>query len=438
MKKIRMMIYVCFMLCACTNNPDEITTKKVPDPIETKDEALTYTNTFFGFGTKEGFYHITQKDDGKGTACQNIRYFDYASKKEIYLCDKPECDHMNETCTSYLVMNSEYSLFSYDDNLYLIENGNGSNAFQIGDRTTQGEEEPARIYKMDKDGKNRTILCELKDGFQFEQRMVVLGNNSLYIQVILEENIAVNDNTHMAITSDKKMMNVDLSTGEQHEVLNMKNKFFIGADGHKLLIEQLHYQEDLDALLARNDYDGYDKAILEADISYSLFDTKTSAIEENVLGDIYNPYIYHAQLYYINNQNELCNMDSSTREFKVLETFESGYQYELSGIMDGHIQIDVWSTDKSEAQFLKTLVYTIDKKTLTTQQLTFQEPKEPFTILGYNDTSYFMKYKQDGHMETTWAGTQQFTQDALYYGLINKEDYWNDKANFTDIVSVSQ
>ena len=107
-------------------------------------------------GSKDGYYSIHSNEDGM----MNIMYVDYKAKKRIYLCDKSECKHDNEKCTSFIDFKygaMEKTILCDDKYLYLItseyNNENGVSTY-ISYPGQEKEDEPTTIYRMDLDGSN--------------------------------------------------------------------------------------------------------------------------------------------------------------------------------------------------------------------------------------------------------------------------------------------
>ena len=49
-------------------------------------------------GRRRGFYSVVSNEDQS----KNLMYIDYASKKQVYLCDQPNCTHDSEQCNSWI------------------------------------------------------------------------------------------------------------------------------------------------------------------------------------------------------------------------------------------------------------------------------------------------------------------------------------------------
>ena len=89
---------------------------KVSSNTSKKSEKMVYIEPRKISDFDKGYYYINNED--------NIKYFDYLAKKEIYLCNKPNCKHDTEECSSYLDATKSNNLFVYNDFLYLISGTN--------------------------------------------------------------------------------------------------------------------------------------------------------------------------------------------------------------------------------------------------------------------------------------------------------------------------
>ena len=60
-------------------------------------EYLAIDSYSDGFSSSDGFYRFVAREEG-GT---NLRYIDFASGQEVYLCSSPNCNHNDESCPSW-------------------------------------------------------------------------------------------------------------------------------------------------------------------------------------------------------------------------------------------------------------------------------------------------------------------------------------------------
>ena len=245
MKKI-FIVLLGLMLVGCQSPQSQPTTnqtKKEKGDLILKEWKYLFWN---GDTSKKGYYFLKDEEEKS-----YISYYDYASKQEVYLCNKPECQHKDETCTAYLESGSSMmnQILVYGDHLYMIETmGFGMNA--LGEREQKGP----GIVQMDLDGQNRKELCRLDDGYEFELNNLIFADDELYIPVTKTQNVEVNLNETMQVTTDKNLCSINLKTGDITKVFDMKYKNILGGEGRQLIMSTMSYSEDPQKYLDEKNY----------------------------------------------------------------------------------------------------------------------------------------------------------------------------------------
>ena len=129
--------------------------------------------------TPEGYYYITENPSelGRDLWGMHIMYMDFATKKEVYLCNEPGCKHKDKNCTSVLSdeeFGDDCLLFVMNDRLWLIskdqdKENQSSTDMVIGEDGSSAESPqlPTVIYSMNRDGSDR------KKEYTFEQDVTV-------------------------------------------------------------------------------------------------------------------------------------------------------------------------------------------------------------------------------------------------------------------------
>ena len=120
-----------------------------------KGEKMVYIEPGKISNFDKGYYYINHENNRN-----NIKYFDYYAEKEIYLCNKPNCKHDTEECSSYLDATKSNDLFVYNDYLYLISGIDETETVKVsmgeeGTSISEVEEQTPIIYKMNLDGTNK-------------------------------------------------------------------------------------------------------------------------------------------------------------------------------------------------------------------------------------------------------------------------------------------
>lgn len=171
----------------------------------------------------KGYYYI---NNGK-----NIKYFDYSAKKEIYLCNKPNCKHDTQECSSYLNRLEANELFVYNDYLYLIS-GTGNvvtmscSMGEDGTSTPQVGGKPPIIYRMNLDGTNKTKLFECPSGVELTSNFIFEGNN-LYTFFLRNEMIELSKDSYTSMEISRELVKINLETKKYEEIFESKNRSII-------------------------------------------------------------------------------------------------------------------------------------------------------------------------------------------------------------------
>ncbi len=190
--------------------------------INDKAEKMVYIEPGKISNFDKGYYYINDEN--------NIKYFDYSAKKEIYLCNKPNCKHDTEECSSYLDVTKTNDLFVYNDFLYLISGTDKVEVVKVsmseGGTSIIEEEQTPIIYKMNLDGTNKTKLFECPSGIELSSSFIFQGNK-LYIFFLKSETIESSKNSYASIETTRKLVEINLATKKYEEILDSKNKKII-------------------------------------------------------------------------------------------------------------------------------------------------------------------------------------------------------------------
>ncbi len=174
----------------------------------------------------KGYYYIKDEENRR-----NIKYFDYSAKKEIYLCNKPNCKHDTEDCSSYLDMAEASDLFVYNNHLYLIS-GTGSsitisaNIGEDGTNTMQTGGSTPIIYRMNLDGTNKTKLFECPSGVELASSFIFEGNN-LYTFFLKSKSIETAKSSYTSMETNRDLVKINLETKKYEEIFDSKNRGII-------------------------------------------------------------------------------------------------------------------------------------------------------------------------------------------------------------------
>ena len=125
--------------------------------------------------TSEGKYFFQLRSDEAGGL--NLLYLDYASQSAIVLCEKPNCLHNDETCTSFFPLKyGSASSCVVKNYLYLIFSG------------SKTENVPPTLFRLSLNGQNRTEISTLPSEFSYSNPIATDGEKLYTICNRLEIN----------------------------------------------------------------------------------------------------------------------------------------------------------------------------------------------------------------------------------------------------------
>lgn len=112
-------------------------------------EFLRVDSLVDGYASQEGYYRMVARTD----ASNNLRYIDFATKQEVYLCSQPNCTHDSDACTAWFpTAIGLHKAIPVADKVFLIHGGSLDYAEVLGENSLPG------IDIMEPDGSNRKRL----------------------------------------------------------------------------------------------------------------------------------------------------------------------------------------------------------------------------------------------------------------------------------------
>ena len=422
----------CILLMACQSPASKEHQQTSTEQTNAQQESLVLKSLFYGDANEQGMYHFSYRNIGD-QSYQNIYYYDYATKKEIFLCDKPECSHMDDSCTSFVDVGFRGYLFLHGEKLYLVKNETGGMIVNSDGSITRTTKAGPQIISMDLDGKNRKDLCTLPDGFTFEDDQVIMDERFLYLVLTKENIVEIDNGSSMSYTEESRLYRIDFTNGDQKDLLDMKNKNLIGVHDRKMLLSSYHYQEDPDQLLQKKDFEKYDEIMYNATSTYTSYDIDKKTFSDEIPIDVGMSCVSYGDDLYYEKDKEIHRVSLSNGENEVMITLPKDMNYGLLEVRDGNLIIPGSAT----ATYVKSFVLSLQDASMKEITLSKKQPKEPVQILAETKDAFFVYYDHDQHLEKTWAGTDQYELDKAWYGLISKEDYWKDRSHYETFETIS-
>lgn len=226
-KRIVVLLTACLLLplSACRNQGRQ---SNGTASVSATPASLVHVSEMQGqYGWNDGFYTSQNNHDGD---YGNLMYIDYDSKKKVYLCNKTECQHKDDTCLSYIPVEGAQGLFVDAGKLYRLSNAYSDN----------GQSVAPGLFVSDLDGTNSRLLYQLDSGMSW-LRDFVFGNGMLYADVMTMQAFEDEDGQGMLFSGDDSgscLLAVDLSNGKAEIVLDLKDKKIIGAHEGNLILSE--------------------------------------------------------------------------------------------------------------------------------------------------------------------------------------------------------
>lgn len=211
------------------------------------------------FVTQEGYYYITenQSELSKDLWGRHIMYMDFATKKEVYLCNEPGCKHKDKNCTSVLSgdeVTGDILVFVMEGRLYLICKGNDTEDSMEMAMTGDGEEDaqdkkpPTVIWSMGLDGSDR------KKEYTFDQditvdNIVLCDRENIYLAAKSIRNSS-EKNKVWHTSSQRELVRFRPEDSRLETVCSLQPDekirwYVVGASGGKVIMRGTKYNGDL-------------------------------------------------------------------------------------------------------------------------------------------------------------------------------------------------
>jgi hypothetical protein len=404
---------------------------------------LTYFETYSGVGTREGYYYLTEevKEDADGRNYLSLLYLDYATRQEVYLCNKPDCAHDNDRCSAYIAAEipGDCSLLAWEDKLYLFCSSY-TVGMSVGDGYTGNgvtSAVPPALYRLNRDGTGREKVAELSSGQVFGSAVLLAKGPYLYAAVETLVSKSSDDGGFVTTeATDSTLMEFDSRSGAARQVCSLKEQRVIGAYDDRLVILRTLYPVDPDTL--QDDDEAYMENLRSSTQLILLADPRTGG-EKEVLragyDEIGNLCLWENRAYYGAMKKGVIRWtDLDTGEGGILTDQLPAGNLNYSTVHDGKIRVEYWEDKYLNAA--QTGCRYVDVKTgaITELSLTTTKPREWVNVLSDAGEDFLIVSDYLAEEEyVAWAGVTQTNITGRRYALIRKEDFWSSKAQYREI-----
>lgn len=397
--------------------------------------------------SEQGYYYVT--NDGfmreDGVYSRNMMYMDYATLQELYLCNRPGCEHTSEECPSVFSDNevtAGSSLFYWKDSLYLfshmpdydgtssIQNSSSGGLAQEGAVPLSGRS--AILYRMNPDGTERQKVFEFENDETVEETVFASGNSLFFITKSLSSE-AVDNLTTQISASNRKLIKVNTDNWEASEAASLETDWkLIGSTQNKLVFTKINFAQELSKEDYQND-NKYMEAYQNSKTSVIVLDLNDNKTEEvlTLPNDKLHTFAVSNGMLYIGNEGS-GQIDMIDLESKEQSVFKETSANEIEHIYDGVLLCSKW--DNPDAIEIDTTVHFFQLSDGTEQisNLTTSVMGTRIEIRAESESQFLVVYDYDAVLDTQYDNGQ-YTINGLKYALIDKADLYNGTADYNVI-----
>lgn len=355
-----------------------------------------------GVTTEKGYYEL----ELTGTNVQNILYTDFAARTRVFLCNRPECTHRDESCTS--VLTGGGYLFPLNGKIGIFQRG--ATSPELPD-----DERKCRIYQMNTDGSERKELCSLAPNVTPFSGLATDGKFLYFIAVLVPETDGGKEEYQLVRVSLQEGTMTTLKTFET-------NLPYLGAAFDDQLL--LEYSTEKDG-----------SYVYQCSV-YSLTTNKeTFFFESPVQG-----FVRENKVYVIDPQEkkvQQVSADGTTREWEIdLEIPENAY-IDNGGeefVPSGYVAFTVFVDGAGPRYLLNTQTGELTQSTLNYKWYDGSE-RPIYVLTQMGDRLLVINQSELANMEYLEENGELSARESIRstYAFLSVEDYLTNTPNYTPI-----
>lgn len=393
---------ITILFTACVKNIE------VSDKSDTSINNLNINYSTYGVSSDDGYYDFLVKEQDY----YNIVYTDFYSMNSMFLCPNPQCAHNNDTCPSYIINKSTGTIpYVLGDKLCLIYASSSSDGTIL-----------PRIDTMDLNGANSKTIKTFSADRRF-YKPVINDEQNLYLLS------TSTDETDGKIKLIYEILKCDILSGECEIIYKDSSQLFImGCVEDNILFKKF-------------------SPTAEHELYYlSTTDNEAKLIKSWQNKDIQS-YIFKNLMYYFDTDGRLFKLDFLTNEEVLLQEniyelfsnendIEPDVTFEYAdenGLILEFTYYDKWS----DSSYNK--LYAVNMQNKESYEFTLVKEDDRkghinvIEIVGENYIVNLGSKKQKMNFVSSEGIIQSYNMSIPAYGIIAKDDYWNNKLIFIEI-----
>lgn len=404
--------------------------------------------------TEEGHYYIGSEEDEENQTIYTIRYVDYKTRQEIYLCNQPNCKHDTNACNAVLpeeaVLGSSY-LFKDDNYLYLavtpVDSSGSVSEISYSAETTLSmtpDLTPPTIYRMKFDGTDREKIYSMDSGYLMEP-IFFTDNHSIYMvtKKISEEK----DGKATYITGyDRKLLRYNMENKKSEEIMDLDNEqTILGVSGRQLVIGMTDYGREV-TVKEQQDDATFNKLFENSEYiitSHNIDTKKAVELKRYKQNKLHSERIRNGILYSsYEGEKEISMIALDTNEEKKLPTKQS---YQIEYVLEQGV--DMYTQDE-QARATAAIIgspWDVDEEGYSSYLINVKEGTEtkstlknryhkPIEIIAENsDFLYVVSDYEEVKEYVPWMDLYQDVIGKVTYSIISKKDFCENKGSYQNV-----
>lgn len=362
-----------------------------------------------------GFYSVELLNDRYA----NIAFVDYAQKRQVFLCSRPECAHDTEACLSVLPMDEALAvpvIFSEMDQLFFL---------QIGASQTA----PPHLERAGLDGQDRKTIAEFPANFTLWPHLYADGR-SLYLTA------TEFDAEHGA--AGDSILQVDLITGEYQALYTypqaMDALTIEGGFGRELVMASYQMEPD-GKLLLNYDFFNVDTCSFDPEKKMTL-DAATGSFWEGER--CYEICYENEEIREVNYRTQEAHVYSYAEIIHPSGAPERGRYVAVFAEDRDLLRIEVPSSERDTAEGPLVYEFLLDTKTQEIREFDLMQEYEeyPITVLAKDEKEdLWLVYRDWKEVQTIGENGIPIRTFSPQLAFIQKDDYANSAERYIPVVS---
>lgn len=404
-------------------------------------------NNEMNCSTEEGYYYISNQEIElkNGSDAYHMMYMDYASKKEIILCNRPGCNHDTDECPAVFTQTEVHiagSLFLYDGYLYLfshaqdqdgvttVQQNSGGGLMQEGASTITGT--PSYLYRMKKDGSDRKLVFTFDASLSVED-IVLAKDTSMYFITKKLSSEQLDNKTSFVTSTDRSLIAIDTANWKSSNICKLDSDWNIkGVYDDKLIFHQIVFDHALTKEELHNDQ-AYKKAIKNSQTQISTL-TPSNGKSESIVklsnkdlntSVVQNEYLYVSTM----GEDNIRKINLQTKEETI---FAKTNANRILSVYKDVLLCAVWGSTNSSTTDSTRYFINLNDGTINKSKLVNSSMGTVIDICAEMKDTFLVIHEIDAKKDTSF-GNEQYSVYGYKYALIKKDDLYNGKANYNPI-----